>query len=179
MSSSIKVNPQRERLWKSANGLCHYCGCHTELDPIYAGYPQYATIDHIIPHALGGSNDLSNKVLACLQCNGSKGTRLVRQDGKLFGAMEDSYAQMTIEQVGHARQQLRVSNAMIAHRLHEINTIRKKTANDAWLSEEYNEQLQLERGRLIDELNANLIKCRALRLRLQQREERRDGKCHT
>jgi hypothetical protein len=34
-----------------------------------------ATIDHVIPRTKGGTNDISNLVLCCKQCNSIKGNR--------------------------------------------------------------------------------------------------------
>lgn len=33
------------------------------------------TLDHVIPHSLGGSNDESNLVTACFTCNSARGNR--------------------------------------------------------------------------------------------------------
>ena len=44
--------------------VCHYC-------PAPA-----ASLDHIIPRALGGRNNLDNLVPACLPCNGRKADSL-------------------------------------------------------------------------------------------------------
>ena len=55
---------------------CAYCG---ELCS-YGDYgPRYATIDHIVPRARGGHEGKSNKTLACLHCNRSKGSLPHRQ----------------------------------------------------------------------------------------------------
>lgn len=35
----------------------------------------WATIDHVVPIARGGTNDLENLVLACSDCNTRKGTK--------------------------------------------------------------------------------------------------------
>lgn len=43
---------------------CHYCGATGKLE-----------VDHIIPLAAGGTNDMSNLVAACPHCNRSKGAR--------------------------------------------------------------------------------------------------------
>lgn len=43
---------------------CHYCGRTTRL-----------TKDHVIPRSRGGSDDDSNIVFACRNCNAAKGDR--------------------------------------------------------------------------------------------------------
>lgn len=69
---------------------CHYCGCQ-----LYDGKDVHkiarennwsndlrrdiflviATVDHVIPRAKGGSDDLENLVLACHKCNLDKGAK--------------------------------------------------------------------------------------------------------
>ena len=39
---------------------------------LYCGAPGPSTIDHFIPRALGGSNELENLVPACTPCNQRK-----------------------------------------------------------------------------------------------------------
>lgn len=39
--------------------------------------PERLTIDHIVPLARGGSDDLSNKQLLCEKCNQNKGCEIV------------------------------------------------------------------------------------------------------
>jgi 5-methylcytosine-specific restriction endonuclease McrA len=34
------------------------------------------TVDHIIPHSLGGTSDLSNLQAMCNRCNGAKGNKV-------------------------------------------------------------------------------------------------------
>ena len=38
--------------------------------------PEASTVDHLIPVSKGGSNDLTNLVLCCKQCNGEKADRM-------------------------------------------------------------------------------------------------------
>ena len=49
--------------------ICKYCGLLTEKPEC----------DHIIPICRGGSNQLNNLATACLPCNRSKGTKLVKE----------------------------------------------------------------------------------------------------
>lgn len=46
------------------NGFCIYCGKKCQ-----SGGPHRATLDHIRPSALGGTNHVNNLVLACYTCN--------------------------------------------------------------------------------------------------------------
>jgi len=56
-----------EQLFRLQRGLCWYCG-----RSIQSAYHA----DHRIPLSRGGSNDLSNIVLACPHCNQSKNSKL-------------------------------------------------------------------------------------------------------
>lgn len=45
----------------------HQCAhCEKEAD----------TVDHIVPHSLGGTSDLSNLQALCRSCNGAKGNKI-------------------------------------------------------------------------------------------------------
>lgn len=51
--------------------------CFTEIDLTFAWPdPRSASIDHVLPRSLGGSNDLENLALSHLGCNCSKGNRV-------------------------------------------------------------------------------------------------------
>ena len=47
---------------------CRYCGVGLNAFS--------ATLDHVVPKARGGTNEMSNLALACLACNNAKGDRL-------------------------------------------------------------------------------------------------------
>lgn len=49
---------------------CVYCGCR-----VSTGARGSATLDHVTPHAHGGTNATSNLVTACRACNAAKGER--------------------------------------------------------------------------------------------------------
>lgn len=57
-----------EALYHQANCRCQLCGREITY--------QDATVDHIIPKAMGGVNDVSNLQIACLACNQLKGSVL-------------------------------------------------------------------------------------------------------
>ena len=49
---------------------CCYCGSSVEEGV-------KLTLDHIIPHSLGGGNEVSNLITCCHKCNSSRGNRPV------------------------------------------------------------------------------------------------------
>ena len=51
---------------------CAYCG-HSVEDGASL------SLDHLLPHSQGGSNEATNLVTACLRCNESRGTRPVAE----------------------------------------------------------------------------------------------------
>jgi 5-methylcytosine-specific restriction endonuclease McrA len=55
---------RKQSLLKSQGKACFYCGKSIDY--------KSATLDHIVPYALGKDNSLGNLVLACKSCNQSK-----------------------------------------------------------------------------------------------------------
>jgi 5-methylcytosine-specific restriction endonuclease McrA len=57
-------------LWHKQNGFCFYCGelLYKTLNSVYH-------TEHMNPLSRGGSNDISNIVLSCADCNLRKGTK--------------------------------------------------------------------------------------------------------
>ncbi|HZH28572.1 MAG TPA: HNH endonuclease [Azospirillaceae bacterium] len=60
-----------DRLLAAQGGRCFYCG-----DALGRG----ATVDHLIPQAYGGIDDVANCVMAHRRCNQLKGDRLPTAD---------------------------------------------------------------------------------------------------
>jgi 5-methylcytosine-specific restriction endonuclease McrA len=58
---------------------CAYCGATVEGDA-------RLTLDHVVPCELGGTNDASNLVTACLSCNSAKQDATTRE---WFAALRD------------------------------------------------------------------------------------------
>ncbi|MFI6883403.1 HNH endonuclease [Streptosporangium canum] len=54
----------RSEIFRRDNSTCHYCGAKAPAVEI--------TIDHVVPVTLGGSDDPSNLVTACADCNNGK-----------------------------------------------------------------------------------------------------------
>src|SRR6266853_634204 len=61
-----------------ARNACEFCGLHQDDSPLAALH-----IEHIIPKIHGGSDDLDNLALACIDCNLHKGRNLTGIDPQL------------------------------------------------------------------------------------------------
>lgn len=72
-SGGIYTPKQIQDQLKRQKCKCYYC--QKKLKKSKGKY--IYQIDHIVPLAKGGSNDMSNLVVACPFCNGSKGARLL------------------------------------------------------------------------------------------------------
>jgi 5-methylcytosine-specific restriction endonuclease McrA len=59
-----KNNPNRSKIYKRDNHTCVYCGSTKNL-----------TLDHVIPRSRGGTNEWTNLVTSCFNCNLKKGNR--------------------------------------------------------------------------------------------------------
>ena len=57
--------------------LCHVCG-RPALDGMSDYNPMQATLDHVVEHAAGGSNDVSNLKLAHRRCNEQRSREFAR-----------------------------------------------------------------------------------------------------
>ena len=73
----VRLSMVKKRAWVTRPALaligvhslqCFYCG----RSPKESGKP--LTADHVIPRSRGGTNEISNQVLACYRCNGRKGS---------------------------------------------------------------------------------------------------------
>ena len=69
---------KKSLIWSKTTGSCAYCG--GELDN------HNFTVDHIIPRALGGTNDIQNLLPAC---NTRKGTKSI-EEFRRFVAMREA-----------------------------------------------------------------------------------------
>lgn len=82
MAASLAIVPtmtRRERLWREAAGLCHWCKRDTRL--INSPLPDQATVDHVIPRCRGGSDTLDNVVNACYECNQQRNVEDMKRPG--------------------------------------------------------------------------------------------------
>lgn len=67
---------KRLALYTRDEFTCAYCGCVVVVGA-HTSQPDAATLDHILPHNLGGSNGAKNLVTCCARCNSR------RQDTRL------------------------------------------------------------------------------------------------
>ena len=65
----------RAQVRQRAQNACEYCHLHQEDSPLAALH-----VEHIIPKIHGGSDDVENLALACIDCNLHKGTNLTGFD---------------------------------------------------------------------------------------------------
>ncbi len=65
----------RDAVRERAGNRCEFCQLHQNDSPLAALH-----IEHIIPRIHGGTDDLENLALACIDCNLHKGTNLTGID---------------------------------------------------------------------------------------------------
>lgn len=66
----------RNRLASRDGMLCHYCDGEMEMPEGCINGGLFATLEHIVPQSYGGSDDMTNLVLACADCNNARGNDL-------------------------------------------------------------------------------------------------------
>ena len=72
---SMWIRPEkRKRIYQRDDHRCMYCNVD-----IYTDATLVLTLDHVIPRELGGGNEATNLVTACLSCNASKQDKPLRQ----------------------------------------------------------------------------------------------------
>lgn len=65
----------RSQVCRRATYRCEYCGLHQNQSPLAALH-----VEHILPRKHGGSDDLNNLALACIDCNLHKGSNVAGYD---------------------------------------------------------------------------------------------------
>ncbi len=66
---------KRDQVRLRANARCEYCGLHQDQSPLAALH-----VEHILPRKHGGSDDLENLALACIDCNLRKSSNVAGYD---------------------------------------------------------------------------------------------------
>lgn len=70
---SSKTTSLRAALADRDGPRCWMCGDELLLRRDQCGHPLYATLDHVVPRAHGGSSEIENLRLACRSCNNRRG----------------------------------------------------------------------------------------------------------
>ncbi len=65
----------RDHVRRRANYRCEYCGLHEDESPLVTLH-----LEHILPKKHGGTDDLDNLALACIDCNLHKGSDVAGYD---------------------------------------------------------------------------------------------------
>jgi len=65
----------RHHVRRRADNRCEYCGLRQDESPLAALH-----IEHILPKKHGGTDDLENLALACIDCNLHKGSNVAGYD---------------------------------------------------------------------------------------------------
>jgi 5-methylcytosine-specific restriction endonuclease McrA len=65
----------RRTVRERAGNRCEYCGLHQDQSPLAVLH-----VEHIVPKKHGGSDELDNLALACIDCNLHKGTNVAGYD---------------------------------------------------------------------------------------------------
>lgn len=68
-------NSIRRAVENKYDGLCGYCGVKLAEYPNLDQCPEQYCIDHIVPKASGGTDNIDNLMPACRTCNSKKGPR--------------------------------------------------------------------------------------------------------
>ena len=61
---------KRTRLAEAQNWHCCWCACKLTDSP---NYPNSATVEHVTPRSIGGTDDMDNLAVACNSCNTKRG----------------------------------------------------------------------------------------------------------
>lgn len=67
---------KREQVYRKYNGHCAYCGRPIKKDEMQ--------IDHLVPKARKGTNDITNLMPSCPSCNSLKADKSLRSFRKVF-----------------------------------------------------------------------------------------------
>ena len=62
------VSKRRRDIFTKGRGCCHYCSTTLQLDGSWH-------VEHMLPRALGGADEIGNLVAACVPCNLAKRDR--------------------------------------------------------------------------------------------------------
>jgi 5-methylcytosine-specific restriction endonuclease McrA len=64
----VRIPKRRQAIFEKSDGRCHYCSTVLTLDGKWH-------VEHMMPRALNGSDEIGNLVAACVTCNLAKRDR--------------------------------------------------------------------------------------------------------
>lgn len=92
-SRNLRIEPpDRDRLWQKVEKCflegfqCCYCGCRMMVHQSFPSLEAFS-LDHSVPLAAGGDNEMSNIVICCHSCNIVKGTMTGDTFKELLGSI--------------------------------------------------------------------------------------------
>ncbi len=106
---------QQRSIYGKTSGYCHLC--HKKLSFCNYGLKGERGswhFDHDIPRAWGGSDDRSNLLPACIQCNLEKGTKETKSVRKSNGVTRAPYSRSRVERIRDANHLKGVIGGAIA-----------------------------------------------------------------
>ena len=84
LAANVEIVTPRE-VYERDKWTCHICGGKVRRSPRRKHDPDMASLDHILPIALGGEHSYANVACAHYRCNLSKGKRSVGEQLALIG----------------------------------------------------------------------------------------------
>lgn len=156
-----------EILWKR-DGRCVFCNISTSLEKRETGSGRnMATIDHILPQSMGGTDHLSNMVIACKACNSARGIMDFFEFANLRWSKSEKTFTMLMRHLRKKRQSQKLQAAKLAKKHETI----WKLALLLYLHPEWNETVEAakEEARAIAERKRE--RNRKAKLRKLSREE--------
>lgn len=93
----------RNQLCEQQNWRCCYCGIRMDGAGDDTNAPSF---EHIVPRSVGGTNELSNIVIACRQCNTARGSEnldihLLAKGGDVHAWFTDANGAVVKQSSGH------------------------------------------------------------------------------
>ena len=79
MASVGNKQSKMRRLMILHGYCCHWCGKEVWRNVRVFAHNR-ATIDHVIPRSVGGSNGMENLVLACFSCNSARNVKFMAEN---------------------------------------------------------------------------------------------------
>lgn len=123
----------RFEIFKRDGFMCHYCGAHPPSATLH--------VDHIVPVASGGRNDLGNLITACSFCNQGKGARDLGSETRNISLRIETYPEQEMyikKHSPHIQDTMRRENEAI----HILETAFIEHFGEIYFSHSYREAIR-------------------------------------